>query len=79
MSGQAYADALGDAALEGAKLPILAALLGKLEAAENFYELKKGVLELYRTEPPPNDVSETLQNLFVLGDLAGRVAVLEDA
>ena len=79
MDGQAYADALAEAGLGDADLPILAAVMDKLQAAEGYDELRKGLLELYRGEPPPDALGATLQNLLVLGELAGRVAVLEDA
>ena len=81
-NGQAYADALaeagvvqGAAALEGFVQRVAAAVA----EAEDPAALRRALLELYRREGVPDALAGTMRNSLLLGELAGRVAVLEDA
>lgn len=78
--GQAYVDAVADKARERAATvlkPDVMHVLGAVAASNSYDELKGRLIELYGAMEP-HQFAVVLQRAMLLGELAGRLAVLED-
>ena len=82
INGQTYADAVSLAAVAeaAASLEKYVAQVGELiNEAESPEALRRSLLELYRREGEPKVLGDVLERGLLMSELAGRVAVSEDA
>ncbi len=80
--GRAYADDLEQQCCRHATVdlaPTLGSVLAALQGASNFDEAKQRLMDAYRNEPAPSELLDRTEKALVLGQLAGRETIEQEA